>query len=161
MTWPTQDGTEAITAWLNQGAVYALVLATLMVIGCAAIWAVGSLSSNPTAASRGKSGVAISLIAAFIVGAGFTYVQWTSGTQAVAFEGDPAQYGFDDKPLLPGVWEVVDLSERWTADINAVRSGDGLRTNPTLTSPASLLRTDSVLPLAEERRSPRAVGKRR
>ena len=126
MTWVPSKGTEAISSWLNQGVLFALVLATAMVIGCAVLWAVGSLAANGQAASRGRTGIMVSLAAALLLGAGFTYLQWTSNTQAAAFAGDPAQYGFNDAPQTPGAWEVIDESERWTANINAVRAQQGL-----------------------------------
>jgi len=126
MNWEPTNGTEAISSWLNQGVLFGLVLATAMVIGCAALWAVGSLAGNGQAASRGRAGIGLSLAAALLLGAGFAYLQWTSSTQAVAFAGDPAQYGINDTPQIPGAWEVIDLSERWTGNINAYRARTGL-----------------------------------
>ena len=46
MNWQPQPGTEAITSWINQGALFALVLAVAAVVVCAATWAVGSLAAN-------------------------------------------------------------------------------------------------------------------
>jgi len=135
MTWTPTEGTEAISSWFNQGLLFALVLAVAMVVGCAGLWAVGSLAGNGQAASRGRTGILVSLAAALLLGAGFTFVQWMSTTQAVAFAGDPAQYGINDTPDVPGAWEVIDESERWTANINAVRSSDGL---PPYTTDAGL-----------------------
>jgi hypothetical protein len=121
MIWEPTNGTEAISSWLNQGVSFGLVLATAMVIGCAVLWAFGSLGGNGQAAGRGRSGIGLSLAAALLLGAGFTYLQWTSSTQAVAFAGDPAQYGINGTPQIPGAWEVIDLSERWTGNIDAYR----------------------------------------
>ncbi len=126
MNWTPTDGTEAISSWINQAALFGLVLAVAMIVGCAALWAVGSLTGNGQAAGRSRAGIVVSLAAALLLGAGFTYLNWTSSTQAVAFAGDPAQYGINDTPQAAGQWEVLDLSERWTANINTVRSQQGL-----------------------------------
>ena len=125
MNWQPQSGTEAITGWINQGVLFALVLAVAAVVVGAATWAVGSLAANSTVVARARAGVAVSLAAALLLGGGVTYVHWTD-TQAAAFAGDPKDYGVQDAPQIPGVWEVLDLSERWTGKINAVRAKDGL-----------------------------------
>ncbi len=126
MNWEPQSGTEAITSWINQAVVFALVLTVAIVVGCAVLWALGSMSANGSLVSRARTGIAVGLAAALLLGAGLTYLQWTSTTQAVAFAGDPKDYSIDDAPQLPGAWEFLDLSERWTANINDVRAGDGL-----------------------------------
>jgi len=139
MTWTPTDGTEAISSWLNQGVLFALVLAVATVIGCAVVWAAGSLSANGAAAARGRAGIVVALAAALLLGAGYGYVQWISTTQAPAFAGDPVQYGFADTPDIPGAWQFLDLSQRWTANINTVRTKDGLppvRTDGALTEKA-------------------------
>ncbi len=125
MNWQPQQGTEAITSWINQGVLFALVLAVAAVVACAAAWAVGSLAANGAVVTRARTGVAVSLAAALLLGGGFTYVQWTNG-QAPAFAGDPTAYGIQDAPQTPEAWEFLDLSGRWTADINTVRAKDGL-----------------------------------
>lgn len=107
MNWQPQPGTEAITSWINQGALFALVLAVAAVV------------------ARARTGVAVSLAAALLLGGGFTYVQWTS-SQARSFAGDPKDYAISDAQEVPGVWEFLDLSERWTGDIHTVRATDGL-----------------------------------
>jgi hypothetical protein len=135
MNWEPQQGTEAISSWINQGALFALVLAVAMVVGCAVLWAVGSMSANGSIVTRARSGIAVGLAAALLLGAGVTYVRWTSTTQAVAFAGDPKDYGINDAPQLPGAWEYIDVSERWTTDINDVRTGQGL---PPFTTDAPL-----------------------
>lgn len=139
MTWTPTDGTEAISSWLNQGMLFALVLAVATVIGCAVVWAAGSLTANGAAAGRGRAGIVVALAAALLLGAGYGYLQWISTTQAPAFAGDPVQYGFADTPDIPGAWQFLDLSERWTANINTVRAKDGLppfRTDGALTEKA-------------------------
>lgn len=135
MTWEPEQGTQAITGWINQGVLFGLVLAVAMVVGCAALWAIGSLSANGSIVARARTGIAIGFVAALLLGGGFTYLRWTSNTQVVAFAGDPKEYGIDDAPQLPGAWEVIDLSERWTANINAVRAADG---RPPLTTDSGL-----------------------
>src|SRR6476469_5313490 len=104
MNWQPQPGTEAITSWINQGALFALVLAVAAVVACAAIWAVGSLAANGAVVSRARTGVAVSLAAALLLGGGFTYLQWTN-TQARGFAGDPHEYAISDAPQRPGAWE--------------------------------------------------------
>ena len=78
MTWTPTDGTEAISSWLNQGMLFALVLAVATVIGCAVVWAVGSLAANGAAAGRGRAGIVVALAAALLLGAGYGYLQWIS-----------------------------------------------------------------------------------
>ncbi len=125
MNWQPQSGTEAITGWINQGVLFALVLAVAAVVVCAATWAVGSLAANGAVVARARTGVAVSLAAALMLGGGVTYVHWTD-TQAAAFAGDPKDYGIQDAPQTPSQWEVIDLSDRWTGNINTVRARDGL-----------------------------------
>jgi hypothetical protein len=125
MHWQPQSGTEAITGWINQGVLFALVLAVAAVVVCAATWAVGSLAANGTVVARARTGVAVSLAAALLLGGGVTYVHWTD-TQAAAFAGDPNQYGIEDSPRAPAAWEFLDLCGRWTGNINTVRARDGL-----------------------------------
>ena len=55
MNWQPQPGTEAITSWINQGALFALVLAVAAVVACAATWAVGSLAANGAVVSRART----------------------------------------------------------------------------------------------------------
>ena len=126
MTWNPKEGTEAISSWLNQGVLFALIVAVAMVIGCAALWATGSLTANGEAATRGRAGIIVALAAALLLGAGYGYLQWLSTTQAPSFAGDPVQYGIADTPDIPGVWQFLDLSDRWTKNINDVRATDGL-----------------------------------
>lgn len=57
----------------------ALILCVVGVIVGAALWAVGSNSSNHQAASRGKTGVMVSTGAAILVGAANFLVSWGSG----------------------------------------------------------------------------------
>ena len=92
-----------------------LVLAVATVIGCAVVWAAGSLSANGAAAGRGRAGIVVALAAALLLGAGYGYLQWISTTQAPGFAGDPVQYGFADTPDIPGAWQFLDISQRWTA----------------------------------------------
>ena len=86
----------------------------------------GRSTANGAAAGRGRAGIVVALAAALLLGAGYGYLRWISTTQAPAFAGDPVKYGFADTPDIPGAWQFLDLSERWTANINAVRAKDGL-----------------------------------
>ena len=73
MTWTPTDGTEAISSWLNQGVLFALVLAVAMVIGCAVVWAVGSLAGERRGGEPGPGRDRGRLAAALLLGAGFSY----------------------------------------------------------------------------------------
>ena len=55
MNWQPQSGTEAITGWINQGVLFALVLAVAAVVVCAATWAVGSLAANGAVVARART----------------------------------------------------------------------------------------------------------
>ena len=64
MNWQPASGTEAISSWINQVVLFALVLAVAAVVG----WAVGSLSANGAVVSRARVGVVVSLAAALLPG---------------------------------------------------------------------------------------------
>ncbi|WP_219811476.1 DUF6112 family protein [Microbacterium sp. CJ77] len=58
-----------------------LVLSVLALICAAIVWGLGSFSSNPHLASRGKTGVLVACIAALVTGASVTFVTfaWNVG----------------------------------------------------------------------------------
>ncbi|QAY63235.1 hypothetical protein ET495_08250 [Xylanimonas allomyrinae] len=56
-----------------------LILAVLAVIVAAIVWAFGSNTSNPTYASRGKTGVIVAVAAAAVCGAAVTLVNFFWG----------------------------------------------------------------------------------
>lgn len=70
---------EVVGAMMTVG----LILSVLALIIAAIVWALGSNSSNPHLASRGKSGVLIALGAALVTGASVTLVNffWNVGQQ--------------------------------------------------------------------------------
>ncbi|GAB4085044.1 hypothetical protein GCM10028784_16740 [Myceligenerans cantabricum] len=83
---PNTDGLPGIAALQNiVGALMTigLICAVLGVIISAIVWALGSNSSNPQLAGRGKTGVLVALGAAIICGAAVTAVNffWTVGQQ--------------------------------------------------------------------------------
>jgi hypothetical protein len=53
-----------------------LVLAVLMLLICAVVWAIGSATGNHHAASRAKAGLWVSIGAAALAGAGLTWVNF-------------------------------------------------------------------------------------
>lgn len=53
-----------------------LVLAVLMTIVSAIIWALGSTHSNPSTALKGRIGVWVGIGAAALAGAGIAWVNW-------------------------------------------------------------------------------------
>lgn len=59
--------------------VYGLIACVAGCVISAIIWAVGGSSSNPSLASRGKSGVVISFAAAIVVGAANALITFGSG----------------------------------------------------------------------------------
>lgn len=55
---------------------FVLVIAVLMVLISAIIWAVAASHGNPGTASKGKTGVLVSALAAALAGAGVAWVNW-------------------------------------------------------------------------------------
>lgn len=53
-----------------------LILAVLMIIVSAIIWAIAASNSNPSAATKGRIGVWVSLGAAALAGAGVAWISW-------------------------------------------------------------------------------------
>ena len=144
MTWTPTDGTEAISSWLNQGVLFALVLAVATVIGCAVVWAVGSLAGERCGRrpgpGRDRGGARRRLAAGCRIRLSAVDLDHPGTSRSPA---TPSQYGIADTPDIPGAWQFLDLSERWTANINTVRAKDGLppfRTDGALTERARTLR---------------------
>lgn len=53
-----------------------LVVAVLMIVISAIIWAIATNSGNPTAASKGRAGVLVSLGAAILAGGAVAWMNW-------------------------------------------------------------------------------------
>ena len=53
-----------------------LIVAVLMLIICAIVWAVSSSTGNSTAATRGRAGVFVSIGAAALAGAGVAWLNF-------------------------------------------------------------------------------------
>ncbi|WP_449281550.1 DUF6112 family protein [Leucobacter sp.] len=84
---PNSDGLPGIAQLRDiVGAVMTvgLILSVLALIVSAIVWGLGANSSNPHLASRGKTGVLVSCVAAVLCGAAVTLINffWTVG-QAV------------------------------------------------------------------------------
>jgi hypothetical protein len=58
---------------------WVLLLTLAALVAAAAVWAWGSQSNNLRAASDGRRGVAVALLAALVIGAGPTLVNWFYG----------------------------------------------------------------------------------
>ena len=58
---------------------FALVIAVLMLIVSAIIWAVSSSTGNYAAAAKGRVGVLVSLGGAVLAGAGVAWMKWLIG----------------------------------------------------------------------------------
>lgn len=82
---PNKDGLPGISEALKiVGALltFGLVAAVAGVVLAAITWAVGSHSSNPAVASRGKTGVIASCVAAVLVGGASILVNFFAGAGA-------------------------------------------------------------------------------
>lgn len=55
---------------------FVLIVAVLMLIVSAVIWAIAASSGNYTAASKGRTGVLVALGAAALAGGGVTWMNW-------------------------------------------------------------------------------------
>ena len=55
---------------------FVLIVAVLMLIICAIVWAVSSSTGNITAATRGRAGVFVSIGAAALAGAGVAWLNF-------------------------------------------------------------------------------------
>jgi len=80
---PNNDGLPGVNAALRiVGALLTLglIAAVAGVAICSIVWAVGSHTSNPHHASRGKTGVIVSACAAILVGSAVTIVNFFSHT---------------------------------------------------------------------------------
>ena len=53
-----------------------LVVAVLMIIVSAIIWAISSSSGNPAVAAKARAGVSVALGAAILAGGGVTWLNW-------------------------------------------------------------------------------------
>lgn len=53
-----------------------LIVAVLMIIVSAIIWAISSSSGNPAVASKARAGVFVALGAAILAGGGVTWLNW-------------------------------------------------------------------------------------
>jgi hypothetical protein len=55
---------------------YGLLIAVLMVVICAAGWALGSASGSWQTASRAKTGVFVALLGSVLLGGGLAWANW-------------------------------------------------------------------------------------
>ena len=126
-------GTTHINNLIGQMLTWAVVLAVAAFIAYGATWAVGSLSANAQAASRGKTGMIICLAAALLLGGGLRVVEWTYNSEAHNFQADPAGYTVDDSPTGIEAFTVLDKTDTWTPQINQWRAQQG--SQPVTTEP--------------------------
>ncbi|GGO61553.1 hypothetical protein GCM10010910_09630 [Microbacterium nanhaiense] len=56
-----------------------LIVAVLMLIICAIIWAIASSTGNPGLSSKGRTGVLVAVGAAALAGAGVAWINWLIG----------------------------------------------------------------------------------
>jgi hypothetical protein len=55
---------------------YGLVVAVLMVIACAATWAIGSAQGSWQTASKARAGLVVALVGAVLTGGSLVWVNW-------------------------------------------------------------------------------------
>ena len=55
---------------------YSLIVSVLMVIACAATWALGSANGSWQSAARGKAGLCVALGGAVLTGGALTWANW-------------------------------------------------------------------------------------
>src|SRR5664279_2451530 len=82
---PNKDGLPGVTALTKiVGALltFGLISAVAGVVLAAITWAIGSNSSNPHLAGRGKTGVVVSCVAALLVGGADILVNFFAGAGA-------------------------------------------------------------------------------
>ena len=53
-----------------------LIVAVLLLIVCAIIWATAASTGNPGLSSKGRTGVLVAVGAAALAGAGVTWINW-------------------------------------------------------------------------------------
>ena len=61
---------------------YGLIVSALMVIVCAATWAIGSSNGSWQAASKGKTGLFVALGGAVLTGGALAWANWLLGVGA-------------------------------------------------------------------------------
>lgn len=58
---------------------YSLIVSVLMVVVCAATWAIGTANGNWQSASRGKTGLYVALGGAVLTGGALAWANWLLG----------------------------------------------------------------------------------
>jgi hypothetical protein len=116
----------AAVSLAGQAVTWGLVVAVAVIVLSAAGWAIASAGARPATVSRAKTGVAVALVGAILLGAGKGYLAWLNTTQAPGFTADPASYAVDTVAPPPG-FEVIDKTTAWTSTLNQIRTGKGLQ----------------------------------
>ena len=62
---------------------YGLITAVLMVVICAAVWALGSANGNWQTASKGKTGLGVAIAGAALTGGALAWANWLLDVGAV------------------------------------------------------------------------------
>lgn len=73
------DGISDLRSVIGALLTITLVVAVLMLIVSAVVWAVASSNGNYNAASKGRTGVLVALGAAALAGAGVAWMNWLIG----------------------------------------------------------------------------------
>lgn len=131
---PRSEGTTALESLTSQAVTWGLVVAVVVVIICAAAWAIGSASLHPQTAAKAKTGILVALAGALLLGAGTGYLAWLNTGQAAAFTAEPASYQAETAAPQPGI-EVVNKTDDWMVAVNHYRR----------TTPAAEARSDPAL----------------
>ena len=126
MTSPTTTASvPALDSLAGQAISWGLAVAVAVLVVSAAGWAIANAGQHPAAAARAKTGIAVALAGAALLGGGRGYIAWLDHSQAAAFAGDPASYAAPTTDPTPG-FEVIDRTEDWAAAINTARAQQGL-----------------------------------
>lgn len=70
------NGTNQISALVGALLTYGLIIAVLVVVICAATWAVGSAHGSWQAASKAKVGLAVALAGTVLLGGALAWANW-------------------------------------------------------------------------------------
>lgn len=75
-------GSSQLRAIVGALLTYGLIVAVLMIVVCAATWAIGSTNGNWQTASKGKTGLFVALGGAVLTGGALAWANWLLGVGA-------------------------------------------------------------------------------
>jgi hypothetical protein len=127
MTAAATQGTSvpALESLTGQAITWGLAIAVAVLVVSAAGWAIAHAGQHPAAAARAKTGMAVAVVGALLLGAGRVYIGWLDQDQAAAFAGSPAAYAVPTGNPAPG-FEIIDPTDDWAAAIDTIRAAKGL-----------------------------------